>query len=71
MTRRIGDRAMFAVEIGEVEPHQLRVVELWAAGQRLTTEDNWAFLPFLIRVMRSSTAQVRRGTRTDAAEAAC
>ncbi len=26
MTRRIGDRATFAVEIGEVEPYPLRVV---------------------------------------------
>ncbi|SCL22349.1 hypothetical protein GA0074692_1378 [Micromonospora pallida] len=60
MTRRFGDRATFAVEIGEVEPHQLRVVDLWAAGRRLTTEDDWAFLPFFIRVVRSSAAQVRR-----------
>ncbi|MGW2625760.1 hypothetical protein [Micromonospora taraxaci] len=32
MTRRLGDRATFAVEFGEVEPHQLRVVDLWATG---------------------------------------
>jgi hypothetical protein len=49
------------VEIGEVESHQLRVVDLWLAGKRLTIEDNYAFLPFFIRVMRSSAAQVRRG----------
>ncbi|WP_018790403.1 hypothetical protein [Salinispora arenicola] len=60
MARRFGDRATFAVEIGEVEPHQLRVVDLWAGGKRLTTEDNWAFLPFFIRAVRSSAAQVRR-----------
>ncbi|KUJ46996.1 hypothetical protein [Micromonospora maris] len=60
MTRRFGDRATFAVEVGRVGSHQLRVVDLWAAGKRLTTEDNWAFLPFFIRVMRSSAAQVRR-----------
>ncbi|MGA3525400.1 hypothetical protein [Melissospora conviva] len=60
MTRCFGDRATFAVEIGEIEPHQLRAVDLWAAGKRLTTDDNWAFLPFFSRVMRSSAAQVRR-----------
>ncbi|MET7751175.1 hypothetical protein [Micromonospora sp. NPDC005367] len=60
MTRRFGDRATFAVEIGEVEPHQLRVVDLWAAGKRLTTDDNWAFLPFFIGALRSDATQVRR-----------
>ncbi|WP_430495924.1 hypothetical protein ACQRWP_16790 [Micromonospora trifolii] len=60
MTRRFGDPATFAVEIGEVEPHQLRAVDLWAAGKRLTIKDSHAFLPFFIRVMRSSAAQVRR-----------
>ncbi|QLQ40134.1 hypothetical protein [Micromonospora robiginosa] len=60
MTRRFGDRATFAVEVGEVRSPQLRVVDLWAAGKRLTTDDNWAFLPFFIRAMRSSAAQVRR-----------
>ncbi|MEU4334813.1 hypothetical protein AB0F59_09325 [Micromonospora lupini] len=62
-TRRFGDLATFAVEIGEIgeiEPYQLRVVDLWAAGKRLTTEDNYAFLPYFINVMRSSAAQVRR-----------
>ncbi|MET8093727.1 hypothetical protein [Micromonospora sp. NPDC005220] len=48
------------MEIGEVEPHQLRVVDLWAAGKRPTTEDNYAFLPFFIGVMRLSAAQVHR-----------
>ncbi|MEU8210334.1 hypothetical protein AB0B85_14175 [Micromonospora sp. NPDC049044] len=60
MTRRLGDRATFAVEIGGAEPQQLRVVDLWAAGKRLTTEDNYAFLPSFIRAMRSSAGQVRR-----------
>ncbi|WP_028569320.1 hypothetical protein [Salinispora tropica] len=60
MTRRFGDRATFAVEIRAVEPHQLRVVDLWAAGKRLTSNDNWAFLPSFIHAMRSSVAQVRR-----------
>lgn len=59
-TRRFGGLATFAVEIGEIEPYQLRVVDLWAAGKRLTTDDNYAFLPFFINAMRSSAAQVRR-----------
>ncbi|SBT45442.1 hypothetical protein [Micromonospora auratinigra] len=60
MTRSFSDRATFAVEIGEVEPSQLRVVDLWAAGRRLTIEDNSAFLPYFIPVLRSSAARVRR-----------
>ncbi|MEU5563485.1 hypothetical protein [Micromonospora musae] len=60
MTRRFGDRDTFAVEIGEVVPHQLRVVDLWAAGKWLTTDDNWAFLPFFIGAVRSTAAQLRR-----------
>ncbi|WP_422735691.1 hypothetical protein ACN263_18755 [Micromonospora sp. WMMD729] len=60
MTRRFGDRTRLAVEIGEAEPHQLRVVDLWAAGRRLTTGDNCVFLPSFIRAMRSSAARVSR-----------
>ncbi|AGL17857.1 hypothetical protein [Actinoplanes sp. N902-109] len=39
MTRRFGDRARFAVEVGEVWPPppapatQLRTVDVWAAGK--------------------------------------
>lgn len=60
MTRCFGDRATFAVEIGEIESHTLRVVDLWAAGKRLTIDDNSAFVPFLSRIMRSTAAEVRR-----------
>ncbi|MEV4637893.1 hypothetical protein AB0J80_11115 [Actinoplanes sp. NPDC049548] len=60
MTRRFGDRADFAVEIGVQQSPQLRVVDLWAAGKRLTTADNVAFVPFLARAMRSTAAQLRR-----------
>ncbi|WP_435830344.1 hypothetical protein [Micromonospora echinospora] len=60
MTRRFGDRAAFAVEVGEIQPPSLRVVDLWMAGQRLTTDDNSAHVPFFSRAMRSSAAQVRR-----------
>jgi hypothetical protein len=60
MTQRFGDRATFAVEVGAIEPPQLRVVDLWAAGKRLTASDNTAYVPFLVRAMRSTAAQVRR-----------
>lgn len=60
MTRRFGDRGTFAVELGEVESPQLRIVDLWAAGTQLTTDDNSAFLPFFSPAMRSTAAQVRR-----------
>ena len=67
MTRRFGDRARFAVEVGEVWPPppapatgELRTVDLWAAGKWLTTDDNTAFLPTFIGFLRSSAAEVRR-----------
>ncbi|MFC4017289.1 hypothetical protein ACFOW4_04940 [Micromonospora sp. GCM10011542] len=60
MTRCFGDRVTFAVEVGEIQPPSLRVVDLWMAGKRLTTDDNSALVPFFSRAMRSSAAQVRR-----------
>ncbi|MEU1680685.1 hypothetical protein ABZ422_16535 [Micromonospora zamorensis] len=60
MTRCFGDRATFAVEIGKIESHALRVVDLWLAGKRLTVDDNSAFVPFFLRIMRSTAAEVRR-----------
>jgi hypothetical protein len=60
MTRRFGDRATFAVELGETSSPALRVVDLWAAGKWLTTDDNLAYIPFLLHSMRSTAAQVRR-----------
>ncbi|MFI6273416.1 hypothetical protein [Micromonospora zamorensis] len=60
MTRCFGDRATFAVEIGKIESRALRVVDLWLAGKRLTVDDNSAFVPFFLRIMRSSAAEVRR-----------
>jgi hypothetical protein len=60
MTRCFGDRATFAIEVGEIQPPSLRVVDLWVAGKRLTTDDNSAFVPFFVPALRSSAAQVRR-----------
>ncbi|MET7672438.1 hypothetical protein [Micromonospora luteifusca] len=60
MTRRFGDRATFAVEVGEVESPHLRTVDLWAAGKQLTTDDNSAYLPSFCPAMRLTAAQVRQ-----------
>jgi len=61
MAKRFGDRATFAVEVGPLEPSDLRIVDLWAADTLLTTEDNTAFVPSFSRFLRSSAVQVRRG----------
>ncbi|GAA4977963.1 hypothetical protein [Actinoplanes utahensis] len=67
MTRRFGDRARFAVEVGEVWPPppalatgDLRTVDLWAGGAWLTTFDNTAYVPSFTHYMRSDAEQVRR-----------
>jgi hypothetical protein len=60
MTRLFGDRATFAVKVGEIKSPGLRIVDLWAAGKYLTTDDNVAYVPFFRRCLRSSGAQVRR-----------
>ncbi|MCG5446215.1 hypothetical protein NIE79_004783 [Micromonospora sp. NIE79] len=60
MTRRFGDRATFAVEVGEVESPTLRTIDVWAAGTHLTTDDNSAYLPSLRPAMRSTAARIRR-----------
>lgn len=60
MTRRFGDRSTFAIEVGEVWSRDLRIVDVWAAGKRLTTDDNTAFVPSICRQMRPAAAQVRQ-----------
>ncbi|GIH19000.1 hypothetical protein [Rugosimonospora africana] len=60
MRRSLGNRATFAVEVADTEPHALRTVDVWAAGKRLTIADNSAFVPSFSRAMRSSAAQARR-----------
>lgn len=59
MARHFGNRATFAVEVGEKQSQALRVVDLWAGGKWLTTDDNSAFVPYFSRAMRSSAARVR------------
>lgn len=59
--KRFGDRAKFAIEVGRPQSSSLRVVDLWAAGKLLTTDDNTAFVPSFSPFLRSSAAKVRRG----------
>ncbi|MBV1855922.1 hypothetical protein [Catellatospora tritici] len=58
MTERIGDRATFAMEIGAYTGG-LRVVDIWAGGKRLTVDDNFAFVPAFLRLIRPDAARVR------------
>jgi hypothetical protein len=60
MRRRVGDQTTFAIEIGEAVSADLRVVDVWAAGKRLTIKDNVAYVPYLYHYLRSVAAQVRR-----------
>ncbi|MFF5219401.1 hypothetical protein [Micromonospora sp. NPDC000442] len=60
MTRRFGDRATFAVEIGAMSPPALRVVDVWAADRRLTTDDNMVYVPSFSAYMWSDADRVRR-----------
>ena len=49
MTRQFGDRTTFAVEVGGTATPGLRVVDLWAAGRRLTVDDNGPGVPDELR----------------------
>ncbi|WP_027345694.1 hypothetical protein [Hamadaea tsunoensis] len=60
MMRRFGDRATFAVELGETISPVLRVIDLWAAGKHMTTDDNVAFIPSFLRLIRPTATQVRQ-----------
>jgi hypothetical protein len=60
MTRRFGDRSTFAVEVGEIESPALRIVDLWAAGKWLTTDDDVAYVPSFSWYMRLDAERVRR-----------
>jgi hypothetical protein len=58
----IGDRDRFAAEVGEQAGHQLRRVDLWAAGQWLTCDDNMAYLPHFQREVARTADWIRAGT---------
>jgi hypothetical protein len=48
------------VELGEIESPQMRVVDLWAGGVWLTTDDNSVFVPTFCRLIRECAERVRR-----------
>jgi hypothetical protein len=71
MTRRFGRRDTFAAEVGEAEPPDMRVVDLWAAGTWLTTDDNVAYVPSLCHYLRMEAARVRARDVPPASSTTC
>jgi hypothetical protein len=61
MTVFIGDRRRFAVEVGDWTGPVLRRVDLWAAGQWLTCDDNMAFIPQFRVAVADSADRLRAG----------
>lgn len=49
------------MEVGEATAPALRVVDLWAAGTLITTDDNMAYVPSFTHYMRLEAERVRRG----------
>ena len=49
--KSFGERSKFSIELGEIDPDSdslLRIVDVYAAGQLLTTIDNVAYIPTFI-----------------------
>ncbi|MCG5471504.1 hypothetical protein LADH09A_005498 [Micromonospora sp. LAH09] len=49
------------MEVGQAISPALRVVDLWAAGKWLTTDDNAAYVPSFAHYLRLEAERVRRG----------
>lgn len=60
MTVILGDKHRFAAEVGEWD-QALCQVNLWAAGQWLTCDDNMAFIKQFRRAVLDTTAWLRSG----------
>lgn len=56
-----GDRARLGVEVGDWAGPALRRVDVWAAGQWLTCDDNMAFVPQFRRSVAETAAWLRAG----------
>lgn len=56
----VGDKRRFAAEVGE-PLGELHRVDLWAAGHRLTCDDNAAFVPHFCMCVRATLARLRSG----------
>ncbi|MER6573976.1 hypothetical protein ABT288_49605 [Streptomyces sp. NPDC001093] len=61
MTVVLGDKSRSAVEVGEWEL-SLRRVDLWAAGQWLTCDDNMAFIGQFRSDVVDTVAWLRSGS---------
>jgi hypothetical protein len=59
-----GDKRRFAVEVGDWDGPALRRVDLWAAGQWLTCDDNMAFVRQFGRAVAGSATWLRSGHGT-------
>nr|WP_238362156.1 hypothetical protein [Actinopolymorpha pittospori] len=57
----LGDKLRFAAEVGGWDSPELRRVDLWAAGQWLTCDDNTAFVPQFRSSVSDTAAWVRSG----------
>lgn len=57
----LGDKRMFAVEVGDWEGSALRRVDLWAADQWLTCDDNSGYVPAFRRAVSNTADAVRAG----------
>jgi hypothetical protein len=55
----LGDKSRFGAEVGESSP--LCRVDLWAAGRRLTCDDNMAYVPQFRRDVLDAVAWLRSG----------
>jgi hypothetical protein len=56
---RFGDRETFAVEVGSsAGSAALRVVDIWAAGKRLTVDDNVAYIPSFLPAIRGTATSM-------------
>lgn len=60
MTVLLGDKRRFAAEVGEWD-HGLCRVDLWAAGQWLTCDDNMAYVQQFRRAVLNTAAWLRSG----------
>jgi hypothetical protein len=57
----LGDKHRFAVEVGGWDSPELRRVDLWAADQWLTCDDNVAYVPQFRGAVRETAVWVRSG----------
>jgi hypothetical protein len=57
----LGDKSRLAVEVGDWDGTAVRRVDMWAAGQRLTCDDNAAYVPQFRRAIAGTADWLRSG----------